>query len=56
MLDNPNLTEEEKISRAAFMTEQMYTGGLNTFNGVNIADQVARTTHRVNFDTFYAVN
>ena len=26
------------------------------FDGINIADRVARTAHRVNFDTFQAVD
>ena len=33
----------------------MMNGGGIAFTGINIADKVARTTHRVNFDTFACV-
>ena len=33
----------------------MMTGGGIAFTGINIADKVARTTHRVHFDTFACV-
>lgn len=34
----------------------MMNGGGIAFQGINIADKVARTTHRVHFDTFACVN
>ena len=55
VLDVPNLTEEETMARKVFLSEQMMTGGGIAFQGINIADKVARTTHRVHFDTFACV-
>lgn len=55
MLDAPDLTEEEKAAREVFLSEQMMIGGGIAFTGINIADQVARTTRRVHFDTFACV-
>ena len=55
VLDVPNLTEEETIARQTFLSEQMMKGGGIAFTGINIADKVARTTHRVHFDTFACV-
>jgi len=56
VIEDPNLTEEEKVAREVFLTEQMMVGGDLALTGINVADRVARTTNQVQFDTFYSVN
>ena len=47
ILDAPNLTEEEKVARQAFLTEQIMNGALMSCDGINIADRIARTAGNV---------
>lgn len=54
VIEGKDLTEEERVARQNYLSDQLMNGGLQAINGITIADRAAQTAMRVNPNSLQA--